>query len=939
MATKHDQMIVGWSQGTGANLASSKNKSQSWGSLKKMLWTPHATPERRKEFDKASKDEQDKLKATAGWFSGAQMKGNHRALKNVMPRDLLTLDLDYIPDYVPELITDGFTKISHLEAFYHSSRRHTRENPRVRIIAPVSRPLDPDEYQALARGVAYMLDAEMQWVDLVSFRPAQMMFRPTCSADDVPNFFRHEQEGQILDPDVIFAWMDEKFGDHRDPMNWPRHPDERDFRKRAERAEDPTTKSGPVGTFCRAFDIESAMAEFIPGVYLPGDEHSGMPRYTYFNSTSSNGAVVYDGGLFLYSHHGHDPLNDMNVNAFDMVRIHLFGDHDAKTPEGTSPSKMPSYKAMLLRAREHDGFRKQLIEDKLGDTRGGFDDIEEQETDSDDRHPDNRSSVEDDEEDVLGTFHFPDRDVEGGGGSNTSGERASSHEDPRERFRPKHSIERKPADDWLTEDLEVNDTGEVIPHLANVSLIAQSDDRFVGVIRLNTFTNQIVFKKDLRPAIATASMLKCHDTRNGERWEDNHDHIVRSILETENGRGKRGYGFKVSERDLQAGLSRAAEENSFHPIIDYLSEIRWDGVKRLDTMLIRYLGTPDTPYHREVSWLMLTASVTRIMHPGHKFDFACIIKGPQGVGKSTFIQTLYSEDWFGEIRCDLSDKQKIAEEIAGIWGGELPELAALGKSDHNAAKAFMRATKDDVRMVYDRRVKEFPRQAVFWGTTNDDIPLRDPTGNRSWWMTEATVPKIDLTALAAERDQLWAEAVERYMDMRAAKPHGTLPLFLSDEARVEAEIHQEAARSEEIFEDWTDRILDWLDTPLSLHAFKLEIGAKVEQDFSDDDAESKIMVLRCVFIADMAADKVLFKKGGVVNDQASRGNINKMLKMLDRAGWTGAPDVAAPGKITARRVQGILKRWRRRPGATPEEVHCGYRIIENDDDEDLDNLV
>ena len=55
--------------------------------------------------------------------------------------------------------------------------------------------------------------------------------------------------------------------------------------------------------------------------------------------------VIYE-GKFAYSHHATDPACGKLLNAFDIVRIHKFGEQDDKAEEGTDSGKLPSFKAM-----------------------------------------------------------------------------------------------------------------------------------------------------------------------------------------------------------------------------------------------------------------------------------------------------------------------------------------------------------------------------------------------------------------------------------------------------------------------------------------------------------------------------------------------------------------------------------------------------------------
>lgn len=978
-----EQFIVGWAEGKGKNLAKSKNRSEAWASLKKILRKPYVTPETRREFDKMSKEEQDKLKAINGWISGAQCKDNHRSLKNVMPRNLLTIDIDYAPDTILDDIEIGLTRISHFEAAWHSSRRHTPEEPRVRLFMPMKRKVTVDEYTAIVRFVGWMLDPTMKLVDQVSYRPAQMMFKPSCSRTDEKDFFFNEQHGKLLDPDEMLAAYVEQFGDWTDLSVMPKHPDE-ELRKRADKAEDPRTKKGMVGAFCRTYDIFSAMEKFLPGVYLEGETHAGgAPRYTYAGSTSSNGAVVYDDGLFLYSHHGHDPCCDMNVNAFDLVRIHLYGDADEKAKEDTSPSDMPSYGKMKELLAGDASYNETRVSEKfdLGNMfDGAFDDGEDHgdnfqsdddegsaDTDGDGEAPEQSDdNGDDDEDDVVGRAgdaHHSDRgsadtddrpdddepdsepgqaDGQGtgtggagpdGGRGTAAGSKKSSGQQKQQR--PSPSQKRAPRKDWFKEELEFTENAEVKATLHNIATIIQNDPRLLNVIWYNEFDKNVVLRKDIKPRVNVAPVYSCRNPSSGDRWQDFHDITIRAILESPHGEGKAGYGMRVTDRDLISGITLAARMTPFHPIRDYLLTVKWDGKKRIDSYLTRYLEVPDNVYHQQVGAVTLIASVARIFEPGHKFDYAPILEGLTGIGKSWFIKAIYGAEWFGELAAKLDEPQKIAEQITGKWGVELPELSGFHKSDHNSAKAFMRRQTDDVRMAYDRRVTEFPRQCVCWGTTNDKKYLKDPTGNRSYW--PVVVPRtrfIDLAAVEAERDQLWAEAVERYFAMRAEKPTGELPLMLiGQEAQSIAKRLQEEARTEELHEIWHNAILDWLDEPVTLHALKQEFGVNDDQMFNDDGTgDQEVWVRRTVFTQKQAMVFAINKQHGVVTDHTSTQTIAKALGMLE--GWS-TPKTDYKG-TAARRVMGQLGRWWQREGATAEDRVRGYEVVPQPGTEDDD---
>jgi len=924
--------IVLFAHGKSRNFAKAENRAIGWGTFQNYIKKPYVTPEKRKEFNRLSKDDQDNLKAMAGWFSGAQCADSYRNLRNILPRNLVTIDMDYVPDYVPDLIRNGAFGVSDYEFAAHSSRRHTPDEPRIRIIIPMTRRIDRDEYTAVVRIIGHMIDPDMKWVDPVSYRPAQMMFFPTCSRDDEKHFFYFWNEADLLDPDDLLAHFEEKVGDWRDLSILPRHPDEDNLRKRADKAEDPTEKEGIVGDFCRAYTVLEVMDEFLPDAYVGGESNSGQPRFTYTGSTSSNGAIVYDDGKFIFSHHGHDPGCDMNLNAFDFLRIHKFGELDDGVSSDKKITELPSFKAMAEFAERQPPVRKErvarrydlgaMFEDagiEVLPTPDGYDDHDEKIArllGEDRPAPEKKAEkptkkqVNDNEAEMLAAIRLL----------------VDEEEDdlPPLTFRLKHEPRPLPEsdEDWLASKVKMSQKGEIEANLPNVALIIHNDPRLRGVVSFNEFTKQIVFVRSLKTNIGGIPHIHCSDPYNGNRWLDFHDTAIRAMLETESGPGKAGYDVKPSDRDMTGAVLIAAHRNPIHPVREYLEACVAGPWENVETLLIRYLGVADNAYHREVASNIMLASVARIFNPGCKFDFAPIIGGEQGIGKSSFIKVLYGGDWFGEISCKLDDKQDVAEEIAGKWGCELPELSSFHKSDHNAAKAFLRRQYDDVRMAYDRRVSEFPRQSIFWGTTNDSKVLKDPTGNRSYWMVLTEMKNFfDLHWLTQEREALWGAAVAEYMRRTGGDVAAQLDLSLQNkESQATALELQEGARTEEVYELLLGQIELWLSEPVPLKQFMSEIGKPIS-DFPEADGvepgpDPDALVLRMCFTVNHVQE-ALGLPNVVTNTQVSTA-IQKAISAM--GGWVYSKK--------ARRVHGVLGRWRTREDATPAETLCGYRLYE-----------
>ncbi|WP_372708050.1 VapE domain-containing protein, partial [Brevundimonas sp.] len=336
--------------------------------------------------------------------------------------------------------------------------------------------------------------------------------------------------------------------------------------------------------------------------------------------------------------------------------------------------------------------------------------------------------------------------------------------------------------EWRS-NLQLSEEGQIKGTLHNVELIVGNDKRFRGIVGLNEFTQEIrqigtpgIFrmkKESPKPVRQLDGVLwKIRDPVNGQLWSDSHDIAIRLILETPDRQG--GYSLKTTDRDLMSAINRAAQGNRFHPVRDYLTRHKWDGVNRVERLFVDYIGAEDNAYHREAALLFMVGAVTRIFEPGHKFDFVPILEGIQGVRKSTFVSTL-SQGWFAELEGDFHDKKGMVEQMAGAWVIELPELQGFSKAEVTTIKGFVSRTTDKVRLAYERRAAEFPRQCVFIGSTNETEYLRDATGGRRFWPIAGTVTSIDTDRLEREVDQLWAEAKAMYDAWRQEQPHGRLP--------------------------------------------------------------------------------------------------------------------------------------------------------------------
>ena len=630
------------------------NREISWEKFCEKVGVTIRTTETVEEYRKLKKGAQDSIKDVGGFVAG-HVRDGRRKNGHVLCRSMLTLDMDYGKPGIWEEIS----MLHDFQCCVYSTHKHMPEQPRLRLILPLSREITEEEYPAVARMVAKEIGIDL--FDDTTYEASRLMYWPSTSTNG--EFFHEIKDGAPIDPDAYLA----KYDDWHDASTWPVSSRQSEaVRRSISQQADPITKPGVVGAFCRAYTIEESIEAFLSDVYEPSAMNG---RFDYIPADSSAGVVVYD-GKFAYSHHATDPACGRLLNAFDLVRLHRFRELDDKCPLDTPVGKLPSFSAMSEFALKDERVRSVFVEERKSQAEQEFEDEE-----------------------------------------------------------------------WQN-GLEIDKSGGVKNTLRNLTLIMENDPMLKPIV-----FNQLLDGMEINGEVPWKHPSKF--------WRDADDAQLISYIDAH-------YGT-FTQRHYDVAVMKVSDDRSYHPIREFIAGLPgWDGVNRVDSLLIDYLGAEDNEYVRAVTRKTLCAAVKRVLNPGCKFDSMLVLNGPQGVGKSTLISRLAGE-WFSDSLNlgDTKDKTA-AEKLQGYWILEIGELAGLKKAEVETLRSFLSRQNDIYRAAFGRRATPHLRQCVFFGTTNAESGyLRDTTGNRRFWpvKTPGGGTRRSWQLTNEEVLQIWAEVL------------------------------------------------------------------------------------------------------------------------------------------------------------------------------------
>ena len=634
------------------------------------------------EYEAGDRDFKLKCKDKGAFIAGKSIN-NSREAKNITSRNMITLDMDYCPPNILDILKDkqDNTKELNFPFLVYSTHSHTPEKPRLRLIVPLAEEIGVEKYEPIGRAIANIIGIE--YFDATTFQINRIMYFPSVSIDG--DYICQEfglDEWNILEPDDML----DRYLDYLNIAEFqkPHYISglSIDKIKKGQITSSKKTKYRIVNAFNIEYTITEAIDNFLSDVYVKG-KHAD--RYTYVDGESKDGLVILN-DEYAYSHHATDPAQGRLLNAFDIVRIHKFGKQDTDITEQyeyEKYDKSSSFSAMVDFIR--DDVKQvmkhmpeiQKIDKNQKEYETGAVEVE-------------KNSVE--EEDWTHTLEYT--------GSKNN---------------------RKPAS-----------------VARNVNIIFEKDEKFKDLFYYDSLRDAICFYRtpDWNPEKSKGDMLEDEDDSQIRFYLESvyqirsKEMIFDAVVHTASKRRIHPIKTFLAQLPEWDGVKRIEEiicnlydiqPNAFYR---EASKAWWVGI-------VQRIMRPGSKFD-----MMVVISGQQGIG---KSQFGKSIATLHWGKDMTTIDT--QPNYFGDDELPF-DKKDAYEQLGGIMIYELPEFEKYyKKSDASTIKSFVSKTTDKFRRSYGRRVTEYRRQCVFIATTNDNQPLRDRTGNRRFLPFYSRLPR------------------------------------------------------------------------------------------------------------------------------------------------------------------------------------------------------
>ena len=660
------------------------------------------------EYESGDRDFKLKCKDKGAFIAG-KSKNNSREAKNILSRNMITLDMDYCPKNILDILKEKQEADElNFQFFVYSTHSHTKEKPRLRLIVPLSEEISVEKYEPIGRAIANIVGIE--YFDATTFQINRIMYFPSVSVDGdyICEGFGVDERDILKPQDMLDKYMDYlNIAEFQRPHYISGLSIDRI--KKGQITSSKKTKYRIVNAFNIEYTIIEAIETFLQDVYVPGKHQD---RYTYVEGESKDGLVILN-DEYAYSHHASDPAQGKLLNAFDIVRIHKFGKQDVNTTEQyeyEKYDKSTSFSAMVDFIRDN---AKQVMK----------------------HMPEIQKLEKNQKEYETGKVEVEKNSVEEEDWTHTLDYMGSK-------------ADRKPKSS-----------------ARNVKIIFEKDEKFKDLFYFDSLRDAICFYRtpDWNPEKKKGDMLDDEDDSQIRFYLESvyqirsKEMIFDAVVHQSSKRRIHPIKTFLAQLPEWDGVKRIEtiicdlydiKPNAFYK---EASKAWWVGI-------VQRIMRPGCKFD-----MMVVISGQQGIG---KSQFGKSIATLNWGGNMANIDI--QPNYFGDDELPF-DKKDAYEQLGGIMIYELPEFEKYyKKSDASTIKSFVSKTTDKYRKSYGRRVGEYRRQCVFIATTNDNKPLRDRTGNRRFLPFYSRLPK-NVSRLYQEkywneekRNQCLAEAMHYF---------------------------------------------------------------------------------------------------------------------------------------------------------------------------------